>query len=142
MAVGDALTLNYSPSGTALSEAASWYVVARPGDGSESAATPLRLAPAAEVPRQFALHQNHPNPTRRTATIAFDLPVAVPVTLEVFDLLGRKVTTLADGAHPAGAHRIEYDLREAGGTPLRAGVYVYRLRAGTFEDQRKLTVLP
>ena len=63
------------------------------------------------------------------------------MTLELFDLLGRQVATLAEGEHPAGAHTVEYDLREAGGTPLRAGVYFYRLRAGTFEDQRKLTVL-
>ena len=64
------------------------------------------------------------------------------MALEVFDLLGRRVATLVEGEHPAGAHKVEHDLREVGGASLRAGVYVYRLRAGTFEDQRKLTVLP
>jgi galactose oxidase-like protein/glyoxal oxidase-like protein/Kelch motif protein len=142
MALGDALTLNYSPSTTKLASATSWYLLVRPAGGSESPATPARRVLATKVPTRFALYQNQPNPFRHTTTIAFDLPVACPVALEVFDLLGRKVATLAQGEHPAGAHAVEYDLRQADGAPLRAGVYVYRLRAGTFVERRKLTVLP
>jgi galactose oxidase-like protein len=142
MALGDALTLNYSPSGTALPGAASWYLLVRPTGGSEASATPARRALETKIPARFALRQNQPNPFRRTTTIAFDLPVKSSVTLEVFDLLGRKMATIAQGEHPAGAHTVEWDLRGAGGALLRAGIYVYRLRAGTFEDQRKLTVLP
>ena len=142
MALGDALTLDYAASSAAVPGATSWYLRVRRAIGAESQAAPARRALATKVPTRFALHQNQPNPFRRTTTIAFDLPVASPVTLEVFDLLGRKLATLAQGEHPAGAHTVEYDLREAGGEPLRAGVYVYRLRAGTFVERRKLTVLP
>ena len=142
LALGDALTLNYSTSGTAIPGAVSWYLLVRPTGSSETSAAPARSALATKVPARFALHQNQPNPFRRTTTIAFDLPVTSSVKLDVFDLLGRKVATLAEGEHPAGAHTVEYALREAGGAPLRAGIYVYRLRAGTFEHQRKLTVLP
>jgi galactose oxidase-like protein len=142
LTLGDALTLNYSTSGAALPGAASWYLLVRPTGSSETSAAPARSALVTKVPARFALHQNQPNPFRRTTTIAFDLPVTSSVKLEVFDLLGRKVATLAEGEHPAGAHTVEYDLRGPGGAPLRAGIYVYRLRTGTFEDQRKLTVLP
>ena len=84
------------------------------------------------------------SPTRAgpTTSIVFDLPMGTTVTLEVFDLLGRRVTTLADGRYPAGTHTIDWDLREARGTRARPGVYVYRLTTGQFTAQRKLTVLP
>jgi hypothetical protein len=142
LGLGESLTLDYSSSGAGLEGAPSWYLLMRPSVNSESAAAPARRVLATTVPTRFALHQNKPNPFHRTTTITFDLPVASLVKLDVFDLLGRRVATLAEGEYPAGVHAVDYDLRESGGGPLPAGVYVYRLQAGTFVERRKLTVLP
>jgi len=64
------------------------------------------------------------------------------VRLEVFDLLGRRVATLAQGNYPAGFHAVTWDMRDAGGSAVRPGVYAYRLVAGDFRARRKMSVLP
>jgi hypothetical protein len=94
------------------------------------------------LPTRFALHSSRPNPAGEGGTvIAFDLPIATPISLEVFDLLGRRVASLAEGAYPAGFHTATWDLRDANGSVARPGVYVYRLIAGEFRERRKMSVL-
>ena len=66
-----------------------------------------------------------PNPFAGQTVIAYTLPERGAATLAVYDLLGRRVAVLADGAHEAGAYRVVFD---ASGLP--SGVYVYRLQAG------------
>lgn len=92
------------------------------------------------VPLRFALGQNTPNPFRGTTRIAFDVPHAAPVTLEIFDLSGRRVRTLSSAVWPAGRHEIEWDRRSGSGGTVHAGVYLYRMRAPAFTDHRKLVV--
>lgn len=141
MALGDAVTLTYAPGTSALPGAASWYLLVRTGGASE-AGTLARRDLSSRIPTRFALHQNQPNPSRGTTSISFDLPVASPVTLEVFDLLGRKVATLAEGVHAQGSHSVEWNLRDTSGGRVRSGVYVYRLVAGAFRAKSKMGVLP
>ncbi|MGH7730705.1 MAG: FlgD immunoglobulin-like domain containing protein, partial [Candidatus Eiseniibacteriota bacterium] len=74
--------------------------------------------------------------------IPFDLPRESQVRLEVFDLLGRRVATVVDATYPGGTHAVEWDLRDASGGTVRPGVYVYRMSAGQFRAQRKMSVLP
>jgi len=71
----------------------------------------------------------YPNPARRPV-VSFSLPNATHVDLGVFDVTGRRVATLADGNLPAGAYTRGWLGRDANGTPVGAGVYFYRLRAG------------
>lgn len=89
--------------------------------GPAGAATAL-LAPA-------------PNPTPGTTTLRVALAEAGEVDLAVYDLLGRRVATLAAGARPAGTTEATWD---ATGAP--AGVYVARLRVGGRTFTRRLTV--
>ena len=56
------------------------------------------------IPGKFALHQNYPNPFNPSTTLRLALPQAAQVTLLVYDLLGREVARLLDGAWPAGTH--------------------------------------
>ncbi len=142
MAIGDVLTLTYDHAGERPAAEAGWYLLVRSTGlaAAPAAATGRRLG--GRIPTSFALHQNQPNPFGRTTTISFDLPVASPVMLEVFDLLGRRVATLAQGEYPAGSHTVEWDLRGGGGAPVRAGIYVYRLQSKEFRAQRKLSVVP
>jgi hypothetical protein len=93
------------------------------------------------LPTRFALAQNQPNPFARTTTIRFELPSAVPVKLEVFDLQGRRVRVLTDRTLEPGYHSVEWDRRDGSGSMAPAGVYLYRLTAGTFVEQKKMVLL-
>lgn len=88
------------------------------------------------LPETFALMQNYPNPFNPATTISYALPEASEVTLEVFDMLGRKVAVLVTGNKPAGIYNVTFN---ANG--LNSGIYIYRLRAGSYTECRKLTLL-
>jgi uncharacterized lipoprotein YddW (UPF0748 family) len=78
----------------------------------------------ADVPASVRLHQNFPNPFNPTTIIGFELAKEAYVTLRVYDLLGRDVTTLWDGPALAGYRQVTF---EGGGLP--SGIYFYRLTA-------------
>jgi|GEM_PF-2438437 len=89
------------------------------------------------VPMAFAVHQNHPNPFNPRTTISFDLPRPGPVTLEIYDLGGRRTkTVLIDTPFEAGSHAVEVTADRLG-----SGVYFYRLDAAGKTAVRKMTVL-
>ena len=90
---------------------------------------------------EFRLHQNVPNPFRRTTDIAFELPTRTEARLEIFDAPGRRVRGFA-GRYEPGLHRIEWDLRDARGRIVPPGIYAYRLVAGGSTAKRKLVVIP
>lgn len=88
-------------------------------------------------PPELSLAQSAPNPARTTAVIHFALPVAGPVTLEVFDIQGRRVATLLDHqTHAAGDHHV---LVRA--DPWGSGAYFYRLEAAGRTATRKMIVV-
>lgn len=84
----------------------------------------------------FALGQNYPNPFNPSTTIEFSLPKTEYVTLQIYNLLGEKVTTLASERLQAGTHSVRWN---AVGIP--SGVYFYRLQAGEFTETKKLILL-
>lgn len=97
-------------------------------------------------PVSFALSQNRPNPFSRSTRIAYALPVAATVRIDVFNLQGQRVATLVDGQQPAGNHTVTFGRGAAtvsgerlGAIP--AGVYFYRFHAGSFAATRKMLVL-
>jgi photosystem II stability/assembly factor-like uncharacterized protein len=77
-----------------------------------------------------ALDAVWPNPSMGVARIRFSVPSPRHVNVAVFDALGRRVATLADGGLQAGAHEVAWDGRTDAGAPAAAGVYVVRLAAG------------
>jgi len=93
------------------------------------------------LPDAAFLAQNWPNPFNPSTTIAFGLAERAHVSLRVYDAAGRLAATLAEGTLPAGNHAIEWDGRGADGIPAASGVYFYRLRAGAFEETRKMILL-
>ncbi len=80
------------------------------------------VAEAAAVPESFALSGNYPNPFNPTTTIRFDVPEASVVKLAVYDVLGRQVRLLVDGARAAGVHTVTFEASD-----LASGTYLYRL---------------
>ncbi|MFN0150055.1 MAG: FlgD immunoglobulin-like domain containing protein [bacterium] len=84
----------------------------------------------AAAPVAFHAEQPHPNPFRDTSTFSFTLPEPGRARVDVFDVSGRLVRTVADGARASGAHSVVWDGRDASGRDVGAGVYFYRLAAG------------
>ncbi len=88
------------------------------------------------TPQEFALWQNYPNPFNPTTVISGQWTADSQVRLEVYDLLGSKVATLANGRYPAGKYSFTFS---ANG--LSSGVYFYRLTAGCFTATRSMIVI-
>ncbi len=89
-----------------------------------------------EMPRQFILGQNFPNPFNPSTSIRFELPARSHVTLTVFNNLGQKVATLVEGEEDAGHHEATFDA-----SGFTSCVYFYRLTAGGFTQTRKCLLL-
>ncbi len=81
------------------------------------------------LPEAFTLNQNYPNPFNPSTNISFNLPQSGDVKLEIFDLLGRRVSTLIDNNLIAGPHILTWDGRN-GATQASSGIYFARLTAG------------
>jgi hypothetical protein len=90
----------------------------------------------AALPARFALHPPGPNPASRAATIGFDLPRAAEVAIEVFDVRGRRIATIARGVLPAGRSSATWTT-----SGRAAGVYFVRMRAGEFRATQKLVLV-
>jgi hypothetical protein len=88
------------------------------------------------VPVQFGLSQNYPNPFNPSTTIEFDIARPSRVRLVVFDVLGKVVARLVDGARDPGRYSVRFD-----GSGIPSGVYFCRLDADGFSQVRKLMVL-
>ncbi len=88
------------------------------------------------VPSEFSLHPNYPNPFNPVTTISFSLPVASHVSLEVYNVMGQRVTTVADGFYEAGVHACEWD-----GSAVASGVYFYRLETDAYTETKKMLLL-
>ncbi|HFE63149.1 MAG TPA: hypothetical protein ENK14_01890, partial [Caldithrix sp.] len=68
-------------------------------------------------------------------------PSTCRVSLEIYDITGRKIRMLAEGRYPAGSHRVVLDGRDSRGQAVTSGVYAYRLRAGKHMTTHKLLLM-
>lgn len=93
------------------------------------------------LPKEYALHDNYPNPFNPTTVIRYDLPFDSRVTLKVFDILGRVVATIVDKVQDAGYKSIEWNAADERGNNLSTGVYFYQLAAGDYKAVKKMLLL-
>ena len=93
------------------------------------------------LPDGYVLYQNYPNPFNPETQIAFDLPVATGVRLDIFNVLGQQVVLLHDGILPAGTHTITWNGRDRSGQMVSSGVYLYRLATDATVLTRKMMLL-
>ena len=89
-----------------------------------------------EIPDHYVLMQNYPNPFNPTTRIRFGLPQASDVLIEVYNVLGQRVATLLNARKPAGYHEVEFDASQLG-----SGIYIYRIKAGNFQQVKKMMLM-
>ena len=94
-----------------------------------------------QPPATFILHQNYPNPFNPSTAFRYQLPVNSDVELAIYNVQGQLVRRLVAGQQPAGSHSALWDGTGDRGQRVPSGVYVYRLRAGSFVQTRKLLLL-
>ena len=88
------------------------------------------------LPQTFELQPNYPNPFRATTTLRFGVPKATEVRLTVYDVLGRRVASLARGHYAPGRYTVQWQ-----GEGLSSGVYFLRMEAGGKVLTRSATLL-
>ncbi len=87
-------------------------------------------------PDQFVLCGIYPNPFNATTTIAFALPEAAWVNLQIYDISGKKVASLMEGWQSAGKQQISFD-----GAHLASGIYLYHVEMGNYKTSGKIALI-
>lgn len=118
----------------------------QPGEIAAQGMVTMGLAADADddngiLPLELSLSQNCPNPFNPTTTIHLQIPRAGRVTLRVFDILGREIISLVDGALPAGAHQFIWDGTDASGQNAASGIYFYALTTDEGKETRKMLLI-
>jgi YVTN family beta-propeller protein len=109
-----------------------------------SAGSPVAVSAEMQVAKPGALSGPHvsPSPAHHGTTISFTLPAAGNAELAIYDLLGRRIATLADGLQPAGPQNLRWDGRARDGSPAWPGVYFARLVTGGRAMSARFIVTP
>ena len=80
------------------------------------------------IPNSFTLYQNYPNPFNPETTIEFSLQKKSQVVLEIYNILGQRVSILDRGTRSAGTYRLTWDGKSDAGVVMPSGIYFYRLK--------------
>ena len=89
-----------------------------------------------EIPSSFSLSQNYPNPFNPSTNVQFSIPNVQFVSLKVFDILGKEITTLVNEKLQPGTYETSFDASQ-----LPSGIYFYRLNAGNFSETKKMLMI-
>ncbi|MFC1541782.1 cohesin domain-containing protein [Candidatus Latescibacterota bacterium] len=91
-----------------------------------------------EIPVEFSLNQNFPNPFNPTTTISFSIPRSSNVEIKIYNVLGRYVTTLASGAYEPGNYSIVWDATDMNGNLVSNGMYFCTINAADYHSTTKM----
>ncbi len=97
--------------------------------------------PGAGAIHQYALNNAAPNPFNPATVLSFELPTQTDVELAVYDLAGRMIVTLIDETREAGRHQVSWNGRSGNGELVASGIYLYHLKAGAFQETKRMTLL-
>jgi len=98
-------------------------------------------APSDMIPATFDISQNYPNPFNPVTSIEYSIPSKSHVTIEVLNILGRRVAILVDEEKAAGNYRIVWDGVDANGVRVSSGIYLYHFRAGDYVESKKMMMV-
>lgn len=131
MGNGDISDDSYHPNASGYEKIAMGFYTAITG-----IITDIKEKKSEELPKNYKLMQNFPNPFNPTTIINYSVPKFGKVQLEVFDQLGRKLKTLVNKEQDGGSYQVEFNAFH-----LSSGVYYYRLAAENFTDVKKMIIL-
>lgn len=95
-----------------------------------------RIEDDQNLPEEYSLAQNNPNPFNATTTIRYCLPEASKVTIDIYDILGRKIETLVQEKQAAGYHQVVWDATEQ-----PSGIFFYRIKAEEYAESKSCLLL-
>jgi hypothetical protein len=145
---------SFFPSGFAISRSASTTLISSVGEPfvgfSQLGSTSIRSGSLArnivivtglkddksQLPFEYALYQNYPNPFNPSTTVKYDLPKATFVTLAIFDVLGRHISTIVEEEKSAGTYQVSITVPN-----LPSGVYFYRIHTRDYAKTKKFVLL-
>ncbi len=93
------------------------------------------------IPLTYQLKQNFPNPFNPETRIYFEIPKSHDVTIMVYNMLGQRIRTLVKESFKAGSHVVNWDGKSDHGFQVPTGVYIYRIKAGSFVDSKKMVLI-
>ena len=96
---------------------------------------------SSNIPEQFILYPNYPNPFNPVTTIRYDLSKESFVDITIYDMLGNVVYNLVNTNQSHGYKSIQWNATNNQGEPVSAGVYLYKIQAGNFVDTKKMILL-
>ncbi|MCF7814065.1 MAG: T9SS type A sorting domain-containing protein [Candidatus Cloacimonetes bacterium] len=102
---------------------------------------PISNNPVTNLPTEYCLKANYPNPFNPTTTISFDLPANTNATLQVHNVKGQLIKTLLSGNYTAGSHQFTWNGDDANGKPVSSGIYFYKLKTNEFTDMKRMILL-
>ena len=94
-----------------------------------------------KVPNKYHLSQNYPNPFNPETKISFSIPKAGDVTIKIFDIQGREVTTLVNASMNAGTHEVVWNGTNASGVRVATGMYVYTMKSQDRVLSKKMVLM-
>ena len=94
-----------------------------------------------QLPHAFNVYNNYPNPFNPVTTLRYDLPEDALVNITIYDIMGRIVRTLINSQQNAGFKSIQWNATNDAGSPLSAGLYLYKIQADYFVQTRKMVLL-
>ena len=94
-----------------------------------------------QLPLIFSLKQNYPNPFNPTTNITYSIPSDNHVEVNIYNVMGEKVKTLANGFQTSGIKTVKWDATNEYGEPVSAGLYAYTIQAGSFNQTKKMLLL-
>jgi len=92
-------------------------------------------------PGKFTVHQNYPNPFNPVTNLNYHLPEDSFVRITIYDAFGNEINKLIDSKQSRGQKSVQWNSNNNQGKPVSAGVYIYRIHAGDFVDNRKMILL-
>jgi hypothetical protein len=93
------------------------------------------------IPRESVLLQNYPNPFNPVTEISYSLSEPCRVTLEIFDIMGSRVETFDNAEERAGSHSVTWNGKDSWGRPVPGGVYLCRMKAGSYQKMIRMLLL-
>ncbi|MEC7799392.1 MAG: Ig-like domain-containing protein [Candidatus Neomarinimicrobiota bacterium] len=92
-------------------------------------------------PEKYILYQNYPNPFNPITSIKYDLPRETPVTIEIYNIIGNKITTLIDKNMDAGSHIVRWNSTDNNGAKIPSCIYFYHIKTNEFIKTKKMILL-